>query len=179
MKEHQITNIKLSASHDLGHGGSAYYYELTAVEDVYKISLSTSSSIYPGPGSPFKEPLNLDYEDTSVELKKDSQQVKEFLRKLSKEFNVFELTDFRTLNFLHPSFYTFTFQDSTGAEHSFEYMIECSNHLDKKYEMLVKTFNEFFEMDRIASQFYEKRQAAIEQFREKQRLAEKSWWKFW
>lgn len=75
--------------------------------------------------------------------------MEEFLRRLSEEFNVYELSDLKSpYPFLHPTFYSFSFRDGAGGSHSFEYRIECSNHLDERYERLIHEFHSFFEPGR-------------------------------
>ena len=89
-------------------------------------------------------------------LAKDKQQVEEFLSKLVTQFNVYELTDLEPpYPFLHPTFYSFSFRDSAGRSHSFDYRIECLTHLDEKYRGLVEEFESFFESRRIFAKFYE------------------------
>jgi hypothetical protein len=89
-------------------------------------------------------------------LAKDNRQAAEFLRKLSAELNVYELADLKSpYPFLHPTFYAFSFRDSAGGGHSFDYQIECSNHLDEKYRELVQEFDNFFESRRVFDKFYE------------------------
>ncbi len=112
---------------------------------------------------------------------KDNRQVEEFLRNLSVKFGVFELTDLETRHWLHPTSYTFNFRDSSSAEHSFKYMIDCSNHLDERYKRLVEAFDDFFELERISKKFYEQEQqkeAQERQERAAQERAKKRWWKF-
>ncbi len=87
---------------------------------------------------------------------KDHQQVDQFLSKLSTEFNVYELVDLKSpYPFLHPTFYSFSFGDSAGKSHSFEYHIECSTHLDEKYQRLIQEFDSFFESRRVFDTFFE------------------------
>ncbi len=106
-------------------------------------------------------------------LRKDNQQVEKFLSKLLLKYAVFELTDLSPPHpFLHPTFYSFKFRDSSGASHSFDYGIECSRHLNDKYKGLVQAFESFFESRRISDKFYEQETA------EKSRAKER-WWKFW
>ena len=95
-----------------------------------------------------------------------------FLEKLSEKFDVFALGDLKPrYPFLHPTFYSFSFQDSSGAVHSFDYSIECSRHLDEKYKQLVQTFDSFFERKRISDKFSEQG--------ERGKSDSKSRWKFW
>lgn len=91
-------------------------------------------------------------------LVKDREQVEEFLRKLSTEFSVYELAGLKSpYPFLHPTFYSFRFRDSAGRSHSFEYQIECSNHLGEKYKGLIQEFDSFFESGRVFGKFFESR----------------------
>lgn len=182
VQEHRITNVKLSASHDPGHGGSSYYYEIDAGGETYIVTLTISGGFprhlpLPRPGESFPSAPYM-----RETLMKDDRQVEDFLRKLSVEFGVFELTDLETPHWLHPTSYTFSFRDSSDAEHGFKYRIDCSNHLDERYKRLVEAFDDFFESERISKKFYEqKRQKETQerQEREAQERAKKRWWKFW
>ncbi len=152
IQERQITYVKLSASHDPGHGGSSYYYEIDTGGETYKVTLTISGSFprhlpLPRPGESFPP---LPYMKEA--LVKDNRQVEEFLRNLSVEFGVFELTDLETRHWLHPTSYTFNFRDSSSAEHGFKYMIDCSNYLDERYKRLVEAFDDFFELERISTE---------------------------
>ena len=164
--ERQITNVLLRASADLGHGGAAYEYRIDADGANYLVMLKISRS-FPTPGERSFQPSEL------VEiLTKDNRQVEMFLEKLSERFNVFALGDLKPRHpFLHPTFYSFCFQDSSGADHSFDYSIECSEHLDEKYRQLVQTFDSFFERKRIFDKFFEQG--------ERGKSDSKGWWKFW
>lgn len=89
-------------------------------------------------------------------LSKDQLRVEEFLGKLSTEFNVYEMVDLKpSYPFLHPTFYSFSFRDSAGKSHSFEYQLECSNHVDEKYKGLIREFDGFFESERVFDKFFE------------------------
>ncbi len=175
MQERRISNVKLHASHDPGHGGDSYSYEIDAGGETYIVTLAISGGFprhlpLPRPGESFP---SLPYMKET--LARDNRQVEEFLKKLSVEFGVFELTDLVERFWLHPTSYTFSFRDSSGAEHNFKYMIDCSNHLDEKYKGLVEAFDGFFEQERISKKFYEQER----QEREAQERAKKRWWKFW
>ena len=152
---------------DLGHGGHLSEYRIDLDKEGYTVTLSISGSLTNLGGNPlatpqspshlthqpFKESYAKPLRSTEV-ITKNNQQVKEFLRKLSNEFNVFALADLKSqYPFLHPTFYSFSFRDSEGKCHNFEYQIECSNHLDKKYERLVREFDAFFESRRVFNIF--------------------------
>jgi hypothetical protein len=168
---HRITNVLLSVAADLGHGGPLSEYRIDAETDGYTVMLRISRpflgpgrSLLPPPLPPSRSPRLLPASEenhfkashmTEV-LVKDHQQVEEFLRKLSVEFNVYELADLKpSYPFLHPTFYSFSFVDSAGESHSFKYQIECSNHLDEKYKGLVQEFDSFFESGRVFNKFFE------------------------
>ena len=140
----RITHVRLYASHDIGHGGATYDYSIEAdAEDTegYKVTL-TVSRLSPAPGERSFQPSRV----TEV-LRKDQPQVEAFLRRLSDEFQVFELTDLKSpYPFLHPTFYSFSFGDSAGRTHSFNYQIEAV-HLDARYQALVAAFHSFFESE--------------------------------
>lgn len=146
----RITNALLRVASDIGHGGSIAEYRIDSHGDVYTATLKISRP-HPAPGESRFRPSEM----TEV-LAKDNQQAAEFLRKLSAEFNVYELADLKSpYPFLHPTFYSFSFRDSSGGGHSFDYQIECSNHLDGKYRELVQEFDNFFESRRVFDKFYE------------------------
>lgn len=169
----QITSVRLSVAADLGHGGPLSEYRVEAGEAGYTVTLRISS-LTPRPGgraappprppSPSPRPLPPPAEDydapthlTEV-LAKGRQEVEEFLGKLSAEFDVYGMGDLKPLYpFLHPTFYSFSFRDSAGGAHSFEYQIECSNHLDERYGRLVREFDSFFESRRVFDKFFESR----------------------
>lgn len=89
-------------------------------------------------------------------LAKDGRQVEEFLVRLTDEFGVYELTDLKSpYPFLHPTLYSFSFRDSAGEAHGFEYQIECSNHLDDNYRSLIEEFESFFESRRVFAKFFQ------------------------
>ena len=168
---YQITNVLLRVAADIGHNGPLSEYRIDSDEDGYTVKLRISrpflrlgKSPLPTPVPPSKSPRPLPaFEENHFKpshmtevLVKDHQQVEEFLRKLSTEFSVYELVDLKpSYPFLHPTFYSFSFRDSAGSSHSFEYQIECSNHLDEKYKGLVQEFDSFFESRRVFDKFFE------------------------
>lgn len=168
---HQITNALLRVAADIGHNGLLSEYRIDSDEDGYQVTLTISKPFAglgsspltpPTPPSPSPRPLSVSEGEhvkpphLSEVLVKEQQQVEEFLRKLSTDFNVYELADLKSpYPFLHPTFYSFSFRDSAGQSHSFEYQTECSNHLDEKYERLVQEFDSFFESRRVLDKFYE------------------------
>ena len=170
---HHLTNVLLRVSADPGHGGPFSEYTLDSDNDSYTVTLRISK-LFPGPGelplapplppSPSPRPLPASgkhyFKPSSMTevLVKDRQQVEEFLRKLSTEFNVYELADLKSpYPFLHPTFYSFSFRDSAGKSHSFEYQIECATHLDEQYKRLIQEFDSFFESKRVFGAFFESR----------------------
>lgn len=188
-EKRRITLASLSASHDPGHGGSYYTYRIDPDGENYKVTLTITVSYfprylpYPRPGVDLYEPPRME-----EILVKEKHQVEEFLRKLSEEFGVFELTDLETMHWLHPTYYSFGFQDSSGTKaHVFSYRIDGSHHIDERYKRLVEAFDDFFERERISRKFYEqivrpeeqKWLELKEQERKKQKRATKRWWKFW
>ena len=183
-EKRQITHASLSASHDPGHGGSYYTYRVDADKENYKVTVTIRGGYFPR-HLPYPHPGVDLYDPPRMEeiLIKERHQVEEFLRKLSEEFGVFELTDLETMITLHPTRFGFSFQDSSGAEaHIFQYTIDCSNHPDERYKRLVEAFYAFFERERISQEFYEQAVKHEEQKRlelKKQEQAKKRWWKFW
>ena len=130
----------LRAARDLGHGGTASEYRIEPDGDDYQVTVTVSNP-FPAPGATSFQPTA-----QAQALSKDTPQVEQFLRQLSTEFNVFELSDLKpSYPFLHPTFYTFSFQDAAGRQHSFRYDIEGSHHLDASYQGLVEAFHSFFE----------------------------------
>lgn len=168
---HQITNVLLRVVADAGHGGPVFEYRIDSDKDGYAVTLRISSLVAgpgrnpsPPPAPPSRSPLtppapvehHFEPSHLTEVLSKDRQQVEEFLGRLSAEFNVYELTGMKSpYPFLHPTFYSFSFRDSAGASHSFEYQIECSNHLDEKYRRLIQEFESFFESRRVFDKFFE------------------------
>jgi len=136
----QITHVLLHVSQDLGHGGSASTYRIEPDGDGYQVTLSVSRP-FPARGERASQPSA-----KTQALVKDKEQVEQFLHWLSTEFNVFELGDLKSpYPFLHPTFYSFSFRDAAGRDHSFSYQIECLNHLDARYQGLIEAFHSFFE----------------------------------
>jgi hypothetical protein len=171
---HQITSVLLRVNADPGHGGPLSEYRIDPEQAGYTVTLRISK-LFPGPGekpvppplppSPSPRPLPASGEyyfkpaQITEVLVKNRQQVEAFLNKLSTEFNVYELADLKSpYPFLHPTFYTFSFRDSAGNSHSFEYHIECSNHLNESYKKLLQEFDSFFESRRVFALFFERRQ---------------------
>ena len=167
-----ITHAQLRAAVDLGHGGPLSEYKIDSDGDGYTVTLMISKPslglrevpLPPPPVPPSASPRSFAaYGSTGFKpwymteiLQKEKQQVEEFLRKLSTEYKVYELASLKPpYPFLHPTFYSFSFRDGAGQTHSFEYKIECSNHLDEKYQRLVEEFESFFESRRIFAKFYE------------------------
>jgi hypothetical protein len=182
-EKRQITHASMSVSHDPGHGGDSYQYRIDANGENHKVTLTITGSYFPRhkPLPRFGEDIPMPPRMEEI-LVKEKHQVEEFLRKLSEEFGVFELTDLKTMHWLHPSYYSFGFQDSSGAEHVFSYMIDCSHHIDERYKRVVEAFDVFFEVERISRKFYEQVEKPKEQKwleRKKQERAKKRWWKFW
>jgi hypothetical protein len=159
---------------DLGHGGPVSEYRIESGADGYAVTLRISRPL-PGPGEsplpPTPPPRSLPprplpppgatYFEPSQRtemLAKERDRVEEFLEKLADEFRVYELTDLRPAHpFLHPTFYTFSFLDSAGGQHGFNYRIEGANHLDARYRELVEEFESFFESRRVFAAFFESR----------------------
>lgn len=188
-EKRQITHASMSASHDPGHGGSYYTYRIDTDAENYKVMVTITGAYFPR-YLPFPHPGGDFYEPPRMEeiLVKEKHQVEEFLRQLSEVFGVFELTDLKTMVTLHPTYYSFGFQDSSGAKaHIFEYTIDCFHHIDERYKRLVEAFDAFFEAERISRKFYEQKVKPEEQKwlelkeqeRKKQKRAKKRWWKFW
>ncbi len=143
----QIISAVMRVSADIGHGGPVSEYKIDSERGVYAVTLRISGT----PRAP-----GASWSQLTEALTKDRRQVEEFLRRLSADFGVYELTDLKwSYPFLHPTFYTFAFQDSAGAGHSFEYQIECANHLDERYERLIRAFESFFESERVFAKFFE------------------------
>ncbi|HEX6290489.1 MAG TPA: hypothetical protein VFZ66_14975 [Herpetosiphonaceae bacterium] len=169
-RSHHLTHVLLRVAADLGHGGPVSEYKVDSDQEGYTVTLWISRP-FPGPGTiplPPQPPSRLarllpafgqtrpkPSHMTEV-LVKDQQQVEAFLRKLATEFNVYELADLKSpYPFLHPTFYSFSFRDSAGKSHSFEYQIECSHHLDERYKGLIQEFDSFFESRRVFQAFFE------------------------
>ncbi len=169
----RITNVLLRVAADLGHGGPLSEYRIEAGAGGYAVTLRISG-LAPRPGagpapsprppspSPQTPPRAFEHQPppphlTEV-LAKDRREVEAFLGKLSAEFNVYGLADLRSpYPFLHPTFYSFSFRDSAGEAHGFEYQIECSNHPDERYARLVREFETFFEGARVFGKFFGRR----------------------
>lgn len=166
----RITSALLRVSADPGHGGPLSEYRIDSGAGGYTVTLKISRLAF-GPAanpSPPRPPSTRppsapagnrpDPSHATEVLSKDKRQVEEFLGKLSAVFNVYELADLKSPHpFLHPTFYSFSFRDSAGGSHHFEYQIECSNHLDEKYRGLVQEFDSFFESGRVFARFFEAR----------------------
>lgn len=167
----QITTVRLRVVADPGHNGPLSEYRIDPDQNGYKVTLRISrmtpgldrspvpSPIAP-PGWPRPQPVaeGNQWRTSSITetLAKDQQQVEIFLAKLASEFHVYELADLSwSYPFLHPIFYTFSFQDSAGQSHRFEYRIEGSHHLDQRYRRLIAEFNSFFESERVFNTFFE------------------------
>jgi len=135
-----ITRTLMRVARDIGHGGPTVEYRIEFDEGAYAIN-RFSSRLTPTPGVRSFSPVR-----STESLAKHEGDVKEFLDALIINHRIYDLTDLTwTVPFLHPTFYTFECQDSIGRTHRFEYRIECSNHLDIRYEKLVAAFEEFFE----------------------------------
>lgn len=158
----RITDVLLLVSTDPGHGGPFSEYKIDSADDRYTVTL-TIFRLFPTLGSPglpappaFGKP-QLERSQLTEVLEKEDWQVKEFLNKLSTDFNVYKLVDLKPqYPFLHPTFYSFRFRDSEDKQHCFKYHIECSNHLDETYERLIQEFDSFFESRRIFNTFFER-----------------------
>jgi hypothetical protein len=168
---HQISSVLLWVATDLGHGGHLSEYKIDSNKEGHTVTLSISGSSTNSGGSPVPTPQPPSYlthqafEESYAEplrstevITKNNKQVGEFLRRLSAEFKVYELPDLKSqYPYLHPTFYPFSLRDSEGRCHSFEYQIECSNHLNEKYERLIREFENFFESERVFNIFFESR----------------------
>lgn len=167
---HDIISVRLRVSVDPGHGGPFYEYQIDSDPAGYSVTLRISRLVHdpgsssvppPRPPSPSLLPLPTPQTNpwrssglTEV-IKKDQRQVRAFLEQLSTEFNVYALTDRESpYPFLHPTFYTFSFQDTVGRSHSFSYRIEASNHVDERYQRLIEVFDSFFESRRVFDAFW-------------------------
>ena len=180
-EKRQITQASVSASHDPGHGGSYYTYRIDPDGENYKVTVTIRGAHFP-PYLPYPRPGGDLYDPPRMEeiLVKEKHQVEEFLRKLSEEFGVFELTDLETMVKLHPTRFGFSFHDSSGAkDHTFQYTIDCSHHPDERYKRLVEAFYDFFERERISGKFYEQVRQEEQKWLELKKQAKKRWWKFW
>ena len=156
----EITDAWLSVARDMGHGGTYSEYRIKRTRDAYEVSVTTGRS-FPRPGeSRFR------LSELKESLRKEGQEVAEFLGRLSLEYRVFELEDLPCPHaFLHPTFYRFRFNDSRGGGHGFEYSIEAGTHHDDTYRRLVEDFEQFFESERVSRSFSEG--------------DKRPWWKFW
>ncbi len=135
-----ITHALMRAARDIGHGGPTIEYRIDFDKGVYTIT-RFSSRLTPAPGE-----RRFSSVSSTDELAKDDGEVREFLYALITKHRIYDLTDLSwTFPFLHPTFYTFQVEDSTGRAHRFEYRIECSNHLDSRHEKLVRAFEVFFD----------------------------------
>ena len=156
-----ITDVLLRVSADPGHGGPYSEYKIDSGAGGYTVTLRISRLVPrpTPPGSPRPPAASVSRQPEPSHLTevlvKERRQVEEFMDRLSTEFNVYELTDLSPAHpFLHPTFYSFSFRDSAGRSHGFEYHIECSNHLDEKYRRLVEEFQNFFESARVFDKFF-------------------------
>lgn len=165
-----IISAQLRVSVDPGHSGPFYEYKIDSDVTGYTVTLRISRLVYdsgsssvppPRPPSPSPLPLPAAQENhfrssgLSEVIKKDQQQVRAFLERLSTELNVYALTDRESpYPFLHPTFYTFSFGDAAGRSHSFSYRIEASNHVDEQYQRLIEVFDSFFESRRVFDAFW-------------------------
>lgn len=167
----KITHVLMRVATDIGHGGPISEYRIEPDEDGYAVTLRISKPFggtvagrTPQPQPPSRSPreppasggAQLGPQHVTEVLPKGRGQVEEFLRKLAAEFDVYGLSDLRPQHpFLHPTFYSFSFRDSDGGSHGFEYQIECSNHPDERYKRLVREFDSFFESGRVFDKFFE------------------------
>jgi hypothetical protein len=159
--------VLLQVAADPGHGGHFSEYRIDTNKNACVVMLTvskpfTESGLKPAPLKPPSQIVSTiaerdDFKPSRLTeiLVKNDQEVEAFLTKLSAEFQVCELADLKSpYPFLHPTFYSFNFIDRDGVHHSFEYQIECSNHLDKRYERMIQEFNFFFESERVFNKFW-------------------------
>ena len=146
----EITAASLSVSQDPGHGGGYSHYRVARRQEGYEASV-TNSRLHPGPGERPFQPSTM-----TQPLHKDGREAADFLSRLALVHKVFELEGRAGPHvFLHPTSYSFSFTDSEGNRHGFEYGIEASRHHDDTYRGLVEEFEQFFEVRRISRSDYE------------------------
>lgn len=144
------------------HAGIAIDYEVRRAGGGDRLTLSVR-----------RAPSLFDTRETaraSEEQTKSAAEVDAFVARLVGEFGVFELRDSQPpFPFLHPTLYTFRFEDDRGAEHGFTYRVEAREHHDERCRRLVESFEEFF------------RSPLLEDFFSPGRTdpAPRPWWKFW
>ena len=135
-----VTQARLSVARDLGHGGSMSHYRIDPVGDGYRVTVEVNRPC-PSPGEASFQPSR-----RTETLAKDGPQIRAFLRQLIDVFDVLNLSDLRPSHpFLHPTFHTFDFQVSNGAQHRFCYAIEGTTVLDERYERVLEAFYAFFQ----------------------------------
>lgn len=96
----------------------------------------------------FPSPLNASKRSTtSTEkvLEKNSLEIENFINKMAKDFDLFKMSDLKPSTLpSHPTYYQFEFQDSCEKQIKFQYIRTADLERNKKYENLVKNFNDFF-----------------------------------
>ena len=167
----ELTAASLSVSQDTGHGGAYSDYRVDRRQEGYEVSVSISRR-YPAPGERSFRPGRM----TQV-LHKDGREVTDFLSRLALVYKVFELEGRACPTvFLHPTFYSFGFNDSEGLSHVFEYSIEAGRRHDDTYRALVEEFEQFFDAGRIARSIYEAEIGRPEPTGRRGRLRRKFWY---
>ncbi len=165
--EHKLVLASLRIASDLGHGGTCADYRLKKREGDCEASVRVSR--------PFPRPGETRFKPSEMEevVHKDLQQADKFLGKLTSKYRVQELHDLAPDHpFLHPTSYSFSFEDASSKTHSFTYSIECSRHIDPRYQGLVQSFEAFFPGAEVMNRFAERE-------RREQERDERPWWKFW
>ena len=167
----EITAASLGVSRDTGHGGAHYHYRVDRRQGEYAVSV-TIGRHHPAPGERSFKPSTM-----TEALHKDGREAADFLSRLALVHKVFELEGRDCPHaFLHPTFYSFSFTDSEGFSHAFEYKIEAGRHHDDAYRGLVEEFERFFEAGRIARSFYESEIRPPEPPGRRGRLRRKLWY---
>jgi hypothetical protein len=170
----EISMVLLRVSVDPGHNGPFCEYKIDSDPTGFRVTLRISRLVQapgkhpvppPRPPSPTPLPLPVPEEYSfrpsglTEVLTKDQRQVRAFLERLTTEFRVYELTDRESpYPFLHPTFYTFSFGDAVGTNHSFTYRIEAAKHVDARYRRLIEAFDSFFESRRVFDAFWRSEQ---------------------
>lgn len=167
----RLSKASLSEVVDPVHAGVVIVREVVRAGDGRRLTLSVS-----------RHPHIFDARETrsaSETLERSEAETEAFLARLSEEFRVFELGDREPpYPFLHPTLYSFKFEDEGGAAHGFTYRVEARAHHDAAYRRLVEAFEQFFK-SRLIEDFF-----ARDHAREKGREDEPTpppapWWKFW
>lgn len=146
----EIVDAAMDVSQDMEHGGAYSSYRVWRPRGEYEVSV-TIRRLHPGPGERSFQPST-----TKEVLHKDDREVADFLSRLALVHKVFELEGRACPTvFLHPTSYSFSFRDSEGSSHVFEYGVEAGRHHDDTYRGLVEEFEQFFEVRRLARSLYE------------------------